>query len=71
MKKYRVISGELDYTLESTNHKMACILAIYNNPPKSMGSIIHVHLDGDNEDNDIFLSTVKVLQDMGYEVLDS
>jgi len=68
MSKYRVQSGTMDVTVEAKNHKMAVIKAIDESNPSALGVLVSCLKEGDTEDNEMFMNTTNVLEDMGFDV---
>lgn len=69
MSKYRVKSGDLDIEVKAENKKLAAMDAIRKGKPKSLGILIGILKNGDDELNETFMLSQKVLEDMGYIVL--
>jgi hypothetical protein len=68
MSKYLVKSGDLNITVRSDNHKLAAMDAIRKGKPKSLGVLIGILKKGDDEAEEIFMLTQKVLEDMGHTI---
>ncbi|HJY22651.1 MAG TPA: hypothetical protein VJ279_07175 [Hanamia sp.] len=68
MSKYHVKSGSLQVIIEARNHKMAVIKAIDENCPVDLGVIISSLKEGDSQEDEIYMNTELVLNDMGFEI---
>lgn len=66
MEKYRVQSGDIDVEITASTHRMAAMKAIEQHIPCSLGQIISVLKDGDDESEETYFNTKLVLEDMGF-----
>lgn len=66
MEKYRVQSGDIDVEITASTHRMAAMKAIEQHIPCSLGRIITVLKDVDDESEEIYFGTKQVLEDMGF-----
>jgi hypothetical protein len=69
MNTYRVQSGTLDVHVEAKNQKMAVIKAIDENNPTALGVLVSCLKEGDSDDEQVYMKTESVLNDMGFEVI--
>ena len=67
MSKYHVKSGSLQVIIEARNHKMAVIKAIDENCPVDLGVIISSLKEGDSQEDEIYMNTESVLDDMWFK----
>lgn len=65
MEKYRVRSGGLDVVVKARTHQMAIMKALEKNLPPSLGIIISALKEGDSIDDEIYMLTGTVLENMG------
>ena len=67
MSNYHVKSGSFRVTIEARNHKMAVIKAIDENCPADLGVIISCLKEGDSQEEEIYMNTESVLDDMWFK----
>lgn len=70
MPKYTVQSGDLKITVKAENKKLAAMDAIRKGKPKTLGILIGIRKKGESEQDETFMLSQKVLEDMGYNVLE-
>ena len=68
MKKYVVTSGSMRAKVKAENRTLAAMDAIRKSNPKALGLLIGVRKVGDDELEETYMLTTKILESMGYTV---